>query len=894
MTPTCLLTLVLSMFGLAQAAPSLDQDSPADGLESGQVLASQKQKVEFFGFEEASDFHSPLPKPFFRILSSNGRPGFPDFGDVQVVDSAAATGTWSLKFTLDGAPIGVGISRARLPIFPQSLYEIRSRVRTSGLDQARAVLKVRLLDRNGHEIPGTARSSEGVQTRGAWTTLSVQPPIEIEDAVDLIFELHVEQGSRPDLSGEVWFDDIEVWQLPRMVLESVPSTGITRYPESPVLRAEIRDLTTGGLSAVMRTRDLDGMVVDERFIEIRRGSTVVTEALEGLPIGWYQCDLELLDGRSVVASLSQNLCLLPPAPSTREGYRVPFFGFAMPSDQLFDINNDGRMIEALMPDYAVVPVWQVDQPGRLDAERSYFFNTIVDILHARQVETVFELAAIPRELLGDGIPLDPDQVCSLLSSAEEASLHLLPWMAEFGDEVSRWRIRNEVQIDSPEVRGTVENARVIASEFVAAPLIELHPATGGPSTGSVTEQPDGVMIVESLGSSVRTGVRPSSGAITADAVRIVHVRSDRSRPSPRARAESACRELVERWAQGVSRIESPAPWNPAADLEARGMNPEGFAFQIVAAHLSGNPPLVEVPLGRGVKAILASDEDDPVLVAWGLDGPGLMEIDESVGDLSVMRVDGSRDLIPYRSGSRMVEIGEAPVFIRGFDPQVTLFRAGISLEPAVIEAAMGLHDCTFKVSNPWPEAIDVRLRPVGPGTFQFQPRSRMVTIPPNQALEVPFSFSYPRLQVAGPVDLRIEAQVEGMQPFQTTLLVPTAIESDRMDLKATWRIAQAQDGSDNGLLVTVEITNTGSTPVFLKAFSQARGYAPMRRALPRIQPGESASRTFAYPGGHLTLGNTPISVGAYEIQGDARVVRQIEIPSELGAMVGADPSSTIE
>ena len=133
-----------------------------------------------------------------------------------------------------------------------------------------------------------------------------------------------------------------------------------------------------------------------------------------------------------------------------------------------------------------------------------------------------------------------------------------------------------------------------------------------------------------------------------------------------------------------------------------------------------------------------------------------------------------------------------------------------------------------------------------------------------------------------------------MEPFKTTLLVPTAIESSRMDLKAAWRIAQAQDGSDNGLLVTVEVTNTGSTPLFLKAFSQAPGYAPMRRALPRINPGESASRTFAYPDGHRTLGNGQVVVGAYEIQGDTRVVSRIEIPSRVGALVGVDPARDAE
>jgi hypothetical protein len=64
----------------------------------------------------------------------------------------------------------------------------------------------------------------------------------------------------------------------------------------------------------------------------------------------------------------------------------------------------------------------------------------------------------------------------------------------------------------------------------------------------------------------------------------------------------------------------------------------------------------------------------------------------------------------------------------------------------------------------------------------------------------------------------------------------------------------------------------------------------MRRALPKINPGESASRTFVFIGGHIKLGNQQISVGAYEIQGDARVVRRIEIPTEIGALVEVAPA----
>lgn len=880
-----LLALLLSTVGTALAQQE---------AHPSRALASQRQKVEFFGFEEASAFHSPLPKPFFRILSSNGRPGFPDFGDVQVEDSEAFDGDWALKFSLDGAPIAVGIARARIPIFPQSLYEVRARVRTSRLDQASAVLKVRLLDGQGDEIPGSSRSSRGIRTRGEWTVLSVQPPIEVEQAVDLIFELHVEQGARPDITGEVWFDDIEVWQLPRMTLEAIPPTGVTRHPEAPKLSAKIRDLTTGGLSAVLTTRDLDGFVVDERLIKITRGSTTVEEDLTGLPVGWYQSKLTLLDQETVVATMQQSLAILPASRDVLKGYRAPFFGVTLPGSRHFDIQSDGLMIDALEPDYAVIPIWQPGLPAQLDAEGAAFFNSVVDILHARQVEPVFELASIPDDLQPSGLPLDPDQVCALLSAPEEASLHLLPWMAEFGDEVSRWRIRNEIAPGSARLQAAVRNAMVIASEFVAAGRIELHPSSSDLFGSDRSTLPPEILMVEPPRGiqSDRLELSPESNSYRSPA--IVHFPSEPRTTSHRAAAERAAREFAECWADGVERIECSAPWEVRTGRSDRGIDSSGFAFHLLASQLSGHPPRVEVPVGRGLKAFLAGDPSDPFLVAWSLEGRSLMEIDESSGGLVVTHIDGSSTRQPYREGNRLVEIGESPVFIRGIDPDIALFRANIRLEPEIIEAATGLHDCTIRVHNPWPESISVRLRPVGPANFQFQPRSRQISIGPGQETFIPFAYAYPRMQSDGEIDLRIEAEVEGVDTFRTTLLVPTRITSTRLVLKASWRMSHDRDGGENGILVTVQATNIGSSPLLLKAFSQAIEFAPMRRALPRIGPGETASRTFSFPGGNAKLGGQQVTVGVYEIQGDTRVVRRLEIPQQIGTLVEVDPARDLE
>ena len=129
-----LYTLILTILTLSVTPVTAQEAAAPDRL-----LVAQQRKVAFFGFEEAANFPTPLPSPFFRVLTSvTSRPGFPPFGSVSVDESVAFSGDWSLAFDVDGASIAVAVPTARIPIYPQSEYEVRVRVRTAGLARAGA------------------------------------------------------------------------------------------------------------------------------------------------------------------------------------------------------------------------------------------------------------------------------------------------------------------------------------------------------------------------------------------------------------------------------------------------------------------------------------------------------------------------------------------------------------------------------------------------------------------------------------------------------------------------------------------------------------------------------------------------------------------------------------
>ena len=360
------------------------------------------------------------------LTSVTSRPGFPRFGSVGVDDSVAFSGDWSLGFEVDGASIAVAVPTARIPIYPQSEYEVRVRVRTLGLARSGASLVVRLHDLEGREIPGTKRESTPVRTNGAWTMLSVRPPTDVESAADLTFELHLKQDARPDMSGKAWFDEIEVWQLPRMRLAADPISGVTRLPERPTLNASLNDLATGTLTAVLSVFDIDGSLRAQRREAISRGRTSLTLEFDDLPAGWYRGRLSLFDGETLLASQDQAIAMLPDSDRSPLTYEAPHFGVSF-SDP-FETSSGAQLdfARVLRPDYISVPVWERGRPARLDIERSRGMDAFLDTLHASGIEPVFELSGLPSDLAvkNSGGPGD-DDVLELIARGDLTVLDLL-------------------------------------------------------------------------------------------------------------------------------------------------------------------------------------------------------------------------------------------------------------------------------------------------------------------------------------------------------------------------------------------------------------------------------------------------------------------------------------
>jgi hypothetical protein len=895
--------LSLILIALSQQAPGLSEPvSVQDAVVSPRPLASQRRLVRSFDFESAG-LQGRVPAAWGRLVN---RPGYPKFGKVGIDGEHAAGGQYALRFDVDGGSIAVAIRTGEILIFPQSRYELTARVRTSGLSNASARLAVTLYDDAGHPIPNTERLSEPIRTGGDWVTVSVQPPMDVADARDLVFEMRVEQpGTGPsdmprhvDVSGAAWFDDVEVWQLPRIEFAAEPATGVTRAPEVPRLKASLRDLVEGRTTTTIRVRDIDGSIMLEDQSVVAGGRSDFVMELDQLGPGWYLGEFEVHDGDRLVAQARQPLSILPARHDTGFTPPVPAFGISLAPEAEIRSTRREELLAQLGPDYVVLPVWQGGRTSQLDPILQEQMDRVLDATLAARIEPVFELAGVPSDL-GRQEHLDSDQLIALI---ENASSHwqpaLAPWMLNFGDEVSRWRVRaGETGVFSRHDE-LVEDFFLFAEDYVATPVIEFH---GGAIADQWQSTEDGRdAVVRNIPWKLTTEALQDQLASAARGEVILQFDlAGTSATSARTRAEELSRRLVEGWAAGASMLEVTPPWgrlDATSGIEGTGLlglDATGFAFEQVAGWLSGRQPEAQVSLGRGIKAVLAGGSGPPFIVAWaeepttfGLQiglglGSDVLVVDDLLG--------GSREIGPEER-SEPLSIGGAPIIIRGIDVELARFRANASIHPRVIEASTGTHDLEIELFNPWSESIDLRVRPKGPASWSFQPRSRQVAIEPGARVRVPFEFTYPRVQVDGDVDLWFETEFTDALREDVLLLLPSAIESERIQLETAWREKHDESGRVIGVVVTVRAYNIGNDPLRLEAFAFARGFPPMRKWMPELEPGESATRTFLFRNGHEILDGDELLVGVNEFDDGSRLARRVRITSLPGSLVGVDPS----
>lgn len=906
--------------------------------------------VRLFDFEETAFNPEVVPRYWVRAQHdppSRERPGFPPFNRAAFDKATALSGAASVRLPTAGGNTSLRLGATVIPVFADADYLVTVAVKTEGLEHARALVAARLLTQSGEIVPGSEFRSPAVRSPEAWTTISATVPGRFETAAFMQIELLVLQPEpeagesahlsvpRQDIAGAAWFDDVTVYQLPRVTLSPKGQHAVVYAPDRPALVGVIRDLTGEALTVRLTLRDMHGDVLVNELREVGAGG----ETFDWTPpvdrFGWYEAAMDVVAHGTVISRSRTTLVYAPPpalAPSPRPGAPATLRPATLPLHIAVDdlrahhAAEAGDLLLAAGAGSISVPIDAAMDEGDDVMERTAQVSALVDRLLESDAAASLWVPRLPRDLART-LQVSPDQVLALGQADPRLwGGALQPMLDRYSQRIERWQLGPAEAADEPP--DPADRAQRIGAfkqwlaRMVPGPLVSSAwradwpalPDGPGPIDGTLLTIPASfpVLAVDAIGRELAAR-RQSAPREPGDLSLLLDL-PDESTFGPAAVVEECMQRIILAWVamslgeqSGLSpgapprvKVALRQPWT--VDESARpALLPTATlpALKVLSEHLCGRRVLGRLATPPGIHAYILAPVREPgapqailgggALVTWAddaaarlrvyLGSPTATEVD-AMGNQRTLAADDAGGLYDLR-------LSPLPVFIEGVDPELCLFVTGVRVEPEFVPAISAMHEHELVITNPWPLRISgsVQLMPE-PGhagtrrAWSFAPTSPMTfSIAPGASQRLPFEFTFPASEEAGPRTITALLSVTAAQTYSALRAqAPIIIGSRNLDMSVIAQVGPQAAGPD--VVLTVSVTNTGGGRAArtLEVDVHAPGMPQQRQPISNLMPGESSVRRFVFTARAADLSGKRIRVTLTDVDGAERLNRSAVVP----------------
>ncbi len=840
--------------------------------------------------------------------------GYPAWTRVQYDGSHRVSGDYSFHLGLNGGSAGAFLRVGVLPAVPSSDYLITAAVRTTPMAHARPRLLAYFADREGRRIDASVSASPALSTDDRWQSVSVPLAGSHNDAAWIVLQIELNQsvGHGPaslgdrrivyeQVQGGAWFDDIAVWQMPRLTIATQSPANVIRAPDRPRLSIEVVELSGRPLTAQVAVRDYRGELAAINMMQMGGAMPPRRHWSPPLPgFGWYSVELSVQDEPeadarqgvdSLVARATAALLWLPPA-STGDPSQMRRFAVTAEGIEPEQIELLPALLEQAGIASVVVSAWDAAASVQEIDARQVTLDAQFDRFLAGGGQLELSLNPVPA-VAAHRLGIDEhDPIRLLMAPRREWLAYLRPVVMRHGQRVRRWQLGSAAVPSADGVPDLGPSTTRVWQEFramVPAPRLVLpwdltrHRPKGVDTNVQwrlvVPEavQPD--WIVRGVDDWMKGEQAVWLHLPSPPAEQVGHVR----------RCEDLALRLVHAWASGAAGVSVARPWT-AGSHSAPGLHPDPLlgVFANAAQRLSGRSFLGELPLGHGL-ACMVFDEtersDGGLLVAWNRFAlPTASVIDLYLGERPVLvDIFGNRRELGSDAQRHRVVLTKTPVFIEGIDPRLAMFRASFGVEPSFVESTQSMHEHTVTLANPWERTISGRLRFTGPEGWSIEPRSTGFSIASGQATTLPIRIMFPVSEPAGPKQLTAQMSFMAERQYDVDMATPMRVGLRDVDFDATLVREVNPVTGEFQTVVTQLIRNSSTKTLALYAFAHVPGAPRQERIVPELKPGQVVVRRFRFDVGDAADQALPrVRVGLRQTSGPTMLTKLIAAHEPIG------------
>lgn len=874
--------------------------------------AAAQRVLRVFDFEEReiNDFSVPL---WWHVAQHDPphreRPGFPIWNMPRLDYTVAAAGEGSVKLGVQGGSVGLQLDTGVAPVFPGADYQVTTSVRTQDLREARARLRILLLDQAGAPIPGSESTSGLAQSEATWTTLSAKVLGTFDNAAFLQVNLEVVQpehfrGSplgpyevrRQDFEAAAWFDDVTITQLARVEIEATTPSHVFAGSSRPELQVLVRDLTGDELHARVRVSDLSGRIVDQMEFDIDGGQVLRTWAPKVPQLGWYRAEVLVGSVDGVLARSQCDFAWVNPAPAARSVDDGP--AFALLVEDLPPALDPalGDLASHLGVDEVIIPIFANQLADTAAAiER---FRALLAAVHDRWKTVTLAVGRLPQEVASDAHVDATDAVGFIARRAPAWENLYLPVVDRFSQRVLRWQIGHDGDdrfARDDKARGELTQARrrlrdlAAGSRLIAPWGVFDQPPTDSPTDVEWTVGAPASLHPEGLGQLVARWREQADAPLS--------LVLDTINPDVHG-VEAVASDVILRLAAIWQNLETSRPDAPQVTIamrapwEVRGTRtlrpaptPAAAVWRNAIDQFSGRRFAGEWSLAPGVRCLILAPREgsrkDAALVLWrersatdtvevaAMLAKSQVRVVDAFGNVRDLALESDRHAALHR-----LTVGAEPVFVEGIDLELSLFQAALTIEPEPLRSLAQPQERRLVLHNPWSGPITGRYFLVSPGgtdennvrdrNWDISPRTGRFSIPASGTHEIPMTISFSPMTPTGPLDLVLDVELSGSEDYGlVTLRAPTEIVVNDFSLHLFVRPSPGPGGPD--LVVEATVFNRSAVTLDLEiALFAGDDFGRMNSSVSNLEPNQAALRRFPLRGAANTTGDRQIFISVLD------------------------------
>jgi len=857
-----LIPTILLATALAAQAPSAVPTESADDL----VYRCD------FGAEQNDQNYDDWPDLWTRRRAI----GYPHYLKIEIADddlpstSASANGApnRALRIQLDGG--SAAAFTAPIAISGAYSYVVRARLRTVGLKHNIAYVAAQFVDEDSNPL-GPAHTSVSYSSAREWTDITIGPIAPSDPQMkSLKIALHVHpRRENKDLHGEVWFDDIHVARMPRMLLTSDRDHNIFLQDEEITFRCEVSGVKASQPEVVFELLDVNHQYIDSSHAPLLAAKpdadSVVEEGFSGearwRPLvedpGFYRLHVSVRGGSEELRR-ETTFVVGPPLEGSNRGE----FGFSLPrGEKPLGFRGMNDLLRVSGVNWVKIPCWY----SETDLNRADDLAGFAERLDLNGIRMVGVLGKPPGDQ-ADRFHSEGSAIASLMMDPEVWQPMIDPIMSRLSLKVRWWQLGNDDDTSFVGLPGLEQQIALIKSRLerfgqsiqvgMAWKWLNEPPPLAKPPWEFLSMIERSPFTHEELGEYLsRSDVSPAVTWVTL-------------RPLPRSKYELPyrVRDLVLRMLSAkVHRAKAVFVPNPFDDeeglLHADGSPAELYApWRTTALALANAEFLGSIELPSGSRNLIFSRDGEALMVVWN------EELTQEVIYLgeNVRRLDlWGKEAVPAQDGHRQViEVGPMPVILQGVNESIAKWRMSVRLPKERLASVFGRDQSAgYEFQNTFPQGLGGRVTLHLPDVWSVDQNKRIFKAADGESLAHDFRVMLRNGASSGPAPIRIDFTVSADKQYEFSVYRTMHVGLGDVELKCQTTI------NENGeLLLQQQLWNNTDKKVSFNCLLFAPGQRRQRLQVLDQARGVN-TQTFRYRDGAKFIGQT-LWLRAEEIDGE--------------------------